>query len=113
MSDDAPSFILLSFFLALVARGEGCAYLRRHIATWNYARLEELAPRLVDIRDGAFRALGDRDDDNAALACSAEDRRQIRALGRVSGAERLEDDASDRWRKEGLDRSGCDAWKEA
>ena len=105
-------FILLYFF-ALVARGEGCAYLRRHIATWNYARLEELAPCLVGMGDGAFRALGDRDDDNAALACLAEDRRQIRALGRVSGAECLEDDASDRWRKEGLDRSGCDAWKEA
>jgi hypothetical protein len=57
--------------------------------------------------------LGDCDDNDAALACSAEDRRQIRALGRVAGAERLEDDASDRWRKEGLDRSGCDAWKEA
>jgi hypothetical protein len=57
--------------------------------------------------------LGYRDDDDAALACFAKDRRQIRALGRVSGAERLEDDASDRWRKEGLDRSGCDAWKEA
>jgi len=110
MGHDAPS--LFCFFAAL-ARGEGCAYLRRHIATWNYTRLEEFTARLVGIGDGTFRALGDRDDDDAALACFAEGRRQIRALGRVSGAERLEDDAPDRWRKEGLDRSGCDAWKEA
>jgi len=101
------------FFFAAVARGEGRAYLRRHIAPWNYARLEELAPCLVDIGDGAFRALCDRDDDDAALACFAEGRRQIRALGCVSGAERLEDNASDRWGEEGLDRSSCDTWKEA
>ena len=105
--------MLPSFFFAAVARGEGCAYLRRHVAPWNYARLEELAPCLVDIGDGAFRALCDRNDDDATLACFAEGRRQIRALGRVSGAERLEDNASDRWGKEGLDRSGCDAWKES
>lgn len=108
MSDDAPSL-----FLEAVARGEGCAYLGGHIATWDYARLEELATRLVGIGDGAFRTLGDRDDDDTALACFAEGRRQIRALGRVSCAERLENDASDSWRKEGLDRSGCDTWKEA
>jgi hypothetical protein len=107
------NFLRYSVFVAAVARGGGCAYLGRHIATWNYTRLEEFAARLVGIGDGAFRALGDRDDDDASLACFAEGRRLIRALGCISGTKRLEDDASDRWRKEGLDRSGCDARKEA
>jgi hypothetical protein len=68
---------------------------------------------VVGIGDAAFRALGDCDDDHAALACFAEGRHQIFALGRVSGAERLENDASNGWRKECLDCGGGDTWKEA
>jgi len=89
------------------------AHLGRHVATWNYPRLEECAACLVGIGDGAFRALGDCDDDHASLACFAEGRHEVFALGRVSGAERLENDALDGWRKEGLDCGGGDTWKEA
>ncbi len=61
------------FYFAAVARNEG-AYLRRHVAPWNYAHLEERAARVVGFGDAAFRALGDCDDDHAALACFAEGR---------------------------------------
>jgi hypothetical protein len=89
------------------------AYLGRHVATWNDARLEERAARFIGIGDGTSSALGDCDDDYPSLACFAEGRHEILALGCVSGAERLENDAPDGWREEGLDCGGSDARKEA
>lgn len=87
-------------------RGHRETYLGRHVAAWDYARLEERAARLVGVGDRTFRALGDRDDDHAAFACLAEGGHQVFALRRVARAERFEDDASNGRREEGLD-SGC------
>jgi len=57
--------------------------------------------------------LSDGDDDHTALACFAQGRHQIFALRRISGAERLEDDASDGWCKECLNSGDGDAWEQA
>ena len=89
----------------------GLTYLRRHIATWNYTRLEKRAARLVGIGHRAFRALGNGNDDHAALTCFAESRHQVFALRRVSCAECFEDHPSNGRREEGLNCGGGDAWK--
>lgn len=86
-------------------------YLGRHIATWNYTRLEKCAARLVGVGDRAFRALGNGDDDHAALTCFAKSRRQVIALRRVSCAECFEDHPSNGRCEEGLDCGRGNAWK--
>ena len=102
------------YFCRVVTRtvySRGEAHLGSHVAAWNYTRLEERAARLVGVGDRTFCALGDCDDDYAALACFAEGGHQIFALRRVSRAERFEDDASDGGDEEGLDCGGGNAWK--
>ena len=86
-------------------------YLGRHIATWNYTRLEKRAARLVGVGDRALRALGNGDYDHATLTCFAECRHQVFALRCVTCAERFEDHPSNGWREEGLDRSDGNARK--
>jgi hypothetical protein len=86
-------------------------YLGRHIATRDYTRLKKRAARLVGVGDRAFRALGNGNDDHAALACFAESRHQVFALRRVSCAECFENHPSNGRREEGLDCGGGNAWK--
>jgi len=100
-----------SVFIFAARALKGRRYLGRHIATWNYARLEERAAGLVRVGDRTFCALGDGDDDHAAFTCFAESGHQVFALRRVSRAERFEDDASNGRREEGLDCGGGYAWK--
>lgn len=88
-------------------------YLGRHIATWDYTRLEKRATRLVGVGDRAFRTLGNGDDDHAALTCFAESRHQVFTLRRISRAECFEDHPSNGRREKGLDCGGGNAWKEA
>jgi len=57
--------------------------------------------------------LGDGDDDHTALACFAESGHQIFALWRISGPERLKDDASDGRCKECLDSGDGDTREQA
>ena len=106
----------LSVFVAASSRSaralkSGRTYLGRHIATWDYTRLEKRAARLVGVGDRAFRALGNGDDDHAALTCFAEGRHQVFALRRVSCAECFEDHPSNGRCEESLDCGGGNAWK--
>jgi hypothetical protein len=103
---NAPSVIILAS-----SRKIGRTYLGRHIATWNYTRLEKRAARLVGIGDRPFRTLGNGDDDYAALTCFAESGHEVFALRRVSCAECFKDHPLNRRREEGLNRGGGNAWK--
>lgn len=89
----------------------GRTYLGGHIATWDYTRFEKRAARHVGIGDRAFRALGNGDDDHAALTRFAESRHQVFALRRISCTECFEDHTSNGRREEGLDCGSCNAWK--
>lgn len=74
LPNEECSFGIRCGVVALRARAlkNGRTYLGRHIATWDYTRLEKRAACLVGVGDRAFRALGNGDDDHAALACFAE-----------------------------------------
>jgi hypothetical protein len=108
---NAPSVFVAASSRSARALKKGRTYLGRHIATWNYTCLEKRAARLVGVGDRAFRALGNGEDDHAALTCFAKSRHQVVALRRVSCAECFEDDPSNGRREEGLDGGGGNAWK--